>query len=97
MMPTIPARNANLDLQTLMPEVTKQITRGTSTQREQEVCNLSANGDMSANGNIPDGDDDGGAVDELIARTGSRLEISFLRSSSHFDDCDARKAMHEIL
>ena len=93
-MPTIPARNANLDLQTLMPEVTrtiKKITRGTSTRREQEVCNL------SANGNIPDGDDDGGAVDELIARTGSRLEISFLRSSSHFDDCDARKAMHEIL
>jgi hypothetical protein len=63
MMPTIPARNANLDLQTLMPEVTKQITRGTSTRREQEVCNLSANGDMSANGNIPDGDDDGGAVE----------------------------------
>jgi hypothetical protein len=69
----------------------KKITRGTSTQREQEVRN------MSANGNIPNGDDDGGAVDELDCTNGIAAGNYILRSSFHiFDGCDARKAMHKI-
>jgi hypothetical protein len=49
----------------------KKITTGTSTQREEAARN------MSANGNIPDRMTMDAPWTSSIARSGSRLEITF--------------------